>query len=609
MPAPEKTRKPRKLDIGKKGELAKKKKKQSSGNLMIILSVVGVVVLLAVGITIFFLMSGGEKPNTPPPGRGSGQMAKGNGEKDNPAGEGSNTGADMAELTNKANDLIEKLADSAKKDEAGKLLKDMLESDQVNAAPGGNLALLTLIMAKAKAGNEGAGQFLKKLATDSGNPSLAQKARKMYDENLKKENEKDLVAEVEAGDEPTSYIPNKADVVFSVQLTKFLESEFHRGVFNTGAFELKDVEKRLGVPANTVEQFIACGMKDFNQAAAIVRTTTPISWDDVKKTMHLEEAGTTIKGKTYYLGKVDFMTEFLGQRIPGIEALRDKAAFWRVDSRTLVYADETTMKDLLENPPEKDKNPTPPPSAVIPGGDSLNQGSTGGALGDASAGTGGNNSLTLGSASGGAGASTPPGLGSANGGAGNGNQLPGGKGGGGSAAAGNGTGDNSDKTGKAVQPSRRERFMTIDPRMRRLILLTEDSKQDSLVLFVDKATSKVPVLVNYVQYLDQLPSVKSKEIDALVLLLPAVTGSPSMRLGVACKTRSVVRDISAEIEKLLTRIGKEDFHDLFGYDFKLIQTQSEENSQPGVGGIGGGNGLILGGGDTRWRRLAPPYGR
>ena len=171
MPAPEKTRKPRKLDIGKKGELAKKKKKQSSGNLMIILSVVGLVVLLAVGITIFFLFSGPDKPNTPVPGKGAGQMAKGNGEKDTPAGEGTNPGADMAELTNKANDLIDKLADSAKKDEAGKLLKDMLESDQVTKASGGTTLLLSLIMTKAKAGNEGAGQFLKKLATDSGNPS------------------------------------------------------------------------------------------------------------------------------------------------------------------------------------------------------------------------------------------------------------------------------------------------------------------------------------------------------------------------------------------------------------------------------------------------------
>ena len=257
----------------------------------------------------------------------------------------------------------------------------------------------------------------------------------MYDENLKKENETDLVAGVETGEEPTSYIPNKADVVFSIEMAKFSSKQNQQGVFTTGAFRLEDVNKRLGVPADTVEHFIASGMKDFNQVAAIVRTTTPMNWDDIKKTMQLEEAGTTIKGKTYYLGKVDFMTEFLGQRIPGIEALRDKAAFWRADSRTLVYADETTMKDLLENPPEKDKNPTPPPSAALPGGESPNRGNTG----DASAGTGASGGFSLGGVSGGAGGGTtaPPALGGTAGG----NQAAGGKGGGGNAAAGNETGE------------------------------------------------------------------------------------------------------------------------------------------------------------------------
>jgi hypothetical protein len=508
MPAPEKTKKPKKLDIGKKGDLARKKKKQGSGNLMIILSVVGVVVLLAVGITIFFLLSGGDKPVTPPAGKNQGQMARGNSEKENSAGDGANAGADMTDLINKANDLVDKLADSAKKEEAGKLLKDMLESDQVNKAPGGSTALLMLVMAKAKAGNEGAGQFLKKLATDSGNPSLAQKARKVYDENLKKENEKDLVAEVEAGDEPTSYIPNKADVVFSVQMSKFVASEFNRGVFSTGAFDLRDVNRRLGVPADTLEHYIACGMKDFNQAAAIVRTTTPMNWEDIKKTMHLEEAGTTIKGKTYYLGKVDFMTEFLGQRIPGIESLRDKAAFWRVDSRTFVYADETTMKDLLENPPENDKNPLPPLTNTLPGGNAPAGGGNdglassgagaGGGLQGASAGAGAGGGLQGASAGAGAGG----GLQGASAGAGAGGGLQGASAGagagGGLQGASTGPGGNNDQTpagdstSKNVTHAKRERFMTLDPRMRRLILLTEDSKQDSLVLFVDKATSKFP---------------------------------------------------------------------------------------------------------------------
>jgi len=75
MSAPEKTKKPKKLDKGKKSDLAKKQKK-SSGNLMIILSVVGVLVLVAVGITIFFLMSGDKEPLTPPSGKNAANLAK-----------------------------------------------------------------------------------------------------------------------------------------------------------------------------------------------------------------------------------------------------------------------------------------------------------------------------------------------------------------------------------------------------------------------------------------------------------------------------------------------------------------------------------------------------
>ncbi|HQR09080.1 MAG TPA: DUF1559 domain-containing protein [Gemmatales bacterium] len=562
MPAPDKTKMPKKLDKGKKSELGKKKK--SSGNLMIILAAVGVVVLLAVGITIFFLMSGNDKSfTTPATGQNGAQLSRKTATEQPaaPSGEGAAPVMDMSEMTAKINEIIDKLTDQAKKDEAGRQLKDMFEGDLIKKVPNGRTLLLTAIMLKAKAGNDGAGDFLKQLARDTNNPTLAQAARKIYDENLLKEGEKTLALEGEAGEEPTSYIPNKADVVFAMKMNKFLESEFNRAVFTTGAFREGDVLKRLGVPANTVDQFIVSGIKDFNQVAIIVRTTIPMSWDDVKKTMHMEETGTTIKGKTYYLGKVDFMTEFLGQRIPGIEALRDKAAFWRVDTRTMVYADETTMKDLLENPPEKDKGIALPLSAALPGGDP-NQVPTGaagvpsgrpqlvpGSIGGEGA-TGGfrDNRNTAG--------------------------IPGG-------------GNNTASSTGGEKPARKERFLTIDAKLRRLIGLTQHATQDSLIVFADKATSKIPVLVSYVQYLDQLPSAKSKEIDSLVMVLPAVTGSPSLRVGVACKSRAVVRDVSIEIEKLLTRIGKDELRILFGYDFILSQQASENQANAGSGGTGG----------------------
>ncbi|MFT3881925.1 MAG: hypothetical protein QM703_20005 [Gemmatales bacterium] len=599
MPAPDKTKKPKKLDKGKKSELGKKKK--SSGNLMIILSVVGVVVLVAVGITIYFLTSGNDKPALPPVKN----MAQGTGNTKGGAEQPGNTGGEggeampfnLAEITAKINDLIDKLSDKTKKDEAAKALKDMLEGDLIKKVPDGKNLLLTAIMQKAKAGNEGAVDFLKQLAKDSSNASLAQLARKMYDDNLRKENEQSLSVEIEAGEEPTLFIPNKADVVFSMRMSKFLDSDFNRAVFTTGAFKQEDVNKRLGMPANTVDQFIVSGMKDFNQVAAVVRTTNPMNWDDIKKTMQMEESGTTIKGKTYYLGKIDFMTEFLGKRVPGIEALRDKAAFWRVDTRTFVYADETTMKDLLENPPEKDKvSITPPASSGLSGGD-------GGAIPPTGAPAGGR-----GLASQGAGGSgeTPTGAG---GGITLGNNR-GNRGGdgaaapGGDAAAGNAGADKGEKPGV---PVRTERFLTIDQKLRRLIKLTEDNDKESLIVYADKATSKFPVLMNYVQYLEQLPSTKSKEIDSLAIALPAVTGSPALRLGVACKSRTVVRDVSAEIEKLLARIGKEDMRDLFGFDFKMVQAHGD--TQTNTGGGGGRFGGDAGGGGTGGMSIGGNGGR
>lgn len=583
MPVPEKTKKPKKLDKGKKGELPKKAKK-GSGNLLIILSVVGVVVLLAVGITIFMLSGGSnESAKTNPSGVNLNRGAQQSGKTDDGAAGGA-PAVDVGELTAKMNDMIDKLADPAKSEESGKQLKELLESDQLNKAGGKNL-VLNALKDKALGGNDGAKQFLLKLSKDSSNAALAQQAKKMYEDNLKQPGDKDTAMDAEMGDDPTNFLPNKVDVVFNIRMNKFIDSEFNKGVFATGAFGRADIDKSLGMPANTVDQFVMGGMKDFNQVVGIIRTTTPYNWDDVKKTMHLEESGNTIKGKTYYLGKIDFLTELLGPRIPGIETLRTKAAFWRADVKTLVYADETTMKDLLENPPEKDKTVIPPVAASLPG-----EGSTP----PAQAGTG------AGAADGPVGLGVSGGGGSTN------------KGAGAAVGAGN-SGEAVAK--KAPDPAKPERFSTIDVRMRRLINLTEDQKLESLVLFADKTTSKVPVLVNYVTYLDRLSSVRSREIDTLAIALPSATGSPSLRLGVACKSRATVRDVSSDVEKLLTKVGKEDLHDLFGFDFKLshgsalADNQGDGGGPSSVGGKGGslfndsgsGGGLSLGGGGGRPR--------
>ena len=48
---------------------------------------------------------------------------------------------DMSEMTAKINDIIDKLADQAKKEEAGKQLKDMLEGDLIKKVPDGRTLL------------------------------------------------------------------------------------------------------------------------------------------------------------------------------------------------------------------------------------------------------------------------------------------------------------------------------------------------------------------------------------------------------------------------------------------------------------------------------------
>lgn len=565
MPAPDKSKKPKKLDKSKKGE-APKKKKGGSSNLLIILSVVGVVVLLGVGITLFMLFSGGDK--TPLPGTTGNQLANNAGNQA-PTG-GSEEGAsqpNIEELTTKASELADSLADAAKAEEAGKKLREMLDSDVINKIQGGRNAVLNAIRDKALAGNDAGRLFIRNLSRDSSNATLAQAALRIYEDSLKQAGDKDDAMVTSVGEEPTNYLPNRTDVIFHMYLNKFLNSEYNKGIFATGAFQKEDIDKSLGIPANTVEQVILGGMKDHNQVVGIIRTTSPYNWEDVKKTMQLSESGNTIKGKTYYTGKIDFLTEILGQRIPGLDALRDKAAFWRVDVKTLVYADEVTMKDLLENPPTVEKNLEPPATAALPG-------ETSGAN-NAALPAGG---LVQGPLAGGiSGGGMNGGAPSASGGESS--QKP---------AEGGNTG-----SVKLPDSSRVEKYRTLDGKMRRLIRYTEDAKVESLCLFTDKATSKVPVLVDYMIYLNRLPSVRNKEIDTVAVALPAVTGSPSLRVGVACRSRGVVREITSDIEKLMTSIGKEDLHDIFGFDFKLKQVAASTEDQQatvgsGLGGIGGG---------------------
>jgi hypothetical protein len=606
MPAPDKTKSPKKLE---KGKLPKSKKgdskKKGSSNMLLILSGVGVVVLLAVGITIFFVMNGSEEKPLAVNAKGGAQNPRGGGDPGKTDGNENNNapaGADIGEVLTKLNDSIDQLNDASKYNDAAKTLREALEGDTLRKAQDGINRLLTAIKDKAKNNsNDGAKKFLQQLMVDKSNPSLAQSAGKIYEEHLKQPGET-VTLSSEPTEEPTNYLPSKTDVVFDIKLKNFFESEYQRGVFATGAFKKEDIERRLGLQANTINQVVIGGIKDFNQVAGVIRTTSTLNWDDFKKAMQLDENGINIKGKTYYLGKIDFMTEFLHNRMPGIDALRTKAAFWRVDPLTIVYGDETTIKDLIENPPQKEK-----PMQVAENKSNDQENATGGGGAGGGGGIGGGSGIsglgTIGSGGGGAAGGD---------GGTSGRNRPGGGSGLGTVGSGGGTssgGENAQIGGgggsvQAPAAKKADRFLTIDAKMQRLIRLTLEEDKEPLIIFADKATTKVPVLTDYVMYLNQMNSVRSKEIDTLVIVLPTAKGTPSVRVGVACKTRGIVRDVSNDIEKLLTRLGKEDMRDLFGFDFRLADAPDEQNQQGGntagggfsQGGIGGESGLGLSGG-------------
>jgi hypothetical protein len=540
-------------DKGTKPASAKPAKKKSSANLQIILAAVGLVVLAGVGITLYFLFRGDDnKPAAQQPRAnqpGAGQAAV------NAAGEGAPAaGPDLSATITKVNELTDKLTDAAQKDDAARQLRDILESDVVMKAPNGRMQVLNAIKDKALTGNnDAAKEFIRDLAKDKKDQSLAAAAQKVYDENLVKPGE-EAIGEADSAIEPTNLLPNKVDVVFRLQPRKLIDSDYNKGLFASGAYRKADFDHRLGMDSQTVDQIVIGGMKDHGQAVGIIRTGTAFNWDEVRRALEIEPNGTNIKGKTYYLGKIDLLTEFLGKRIPGIESLRGRAAFWRADPRTLVYGDEQTVKGLLENPPER-QTPLPPPSAEGPEASNtpppVEEGApmAGGGAGRPNPGAGGAPPARM----------SPLQVGAA------------GTGGTGNAPQPQQPAQAQAPTQEAKEKEKPDasRFLTIDRELRRLITHVEDPKNDSLVLFADKVTTKVPVLTDYVYYLNRLPSARGKDVEMLVMVLPQVQNNPTLRLGLKCKSRRETPAIANEVEKILARVGKEEMRDMFGFEFHI----------------------------------------
>jgi len=590
MSAPSKPNKPKKsLDKAKhKGELGKKKKKGSGSNFQIMLAAGGVLTVLVIGIVLYFVWPSGNDPGTNANNANRNRPRPG-ANKDEPPVD-NQPAPDLTSSLAKAGELADQLADDKTREDATKSLHQLLDTDVVRKGDG-RLQILNIVRDKAASGTKHAEEFIVNLSKDNSNQSLALIARQIAEESFKGGQ-----SSAASGEEPTNFLPARTDVVFFVKLKHFLDSDYSKGVFARGAFERADFDRRVGMNSGNIEQVVLGGQKDYGQAVGVIRTATPFNWDEVKTALGIEGNGTTLKGKTYYLGKIDFLTEFVGSRIPGLESLRTKAAIWKADPNTLIYGDETSIRDLIENPPSKHQAPQIASNQGGGGqgsGAATPQGSGGG--GDGGSGFGVAPPIQDNGPGG------PPTVGAA------------GQGGGGRPAPTPGGGqdvpeESLDKGGK---------FLTLDPSFRRLINFTEDAKNESLVFYADAATSKVTAPALYLFLLNRLPEAKAKEVNMIAVALPQPSGDPTLRVGLACKTRGQAASVNAEVEKLLARAARDELRDLFGFEFHTNQQQAEVASgqpqgpgggfgpQDRVGAVGAGGG---GGGFGAAPPVAPGQG-
>ena len=329
-------------------EIIKISKKKGS-KMPLVLAGAGAAVFIIVGVIfIIFLMGPEEKPVP---------VARGGGESGAPAGRrgGAPDGADPVLQTNITNILM-KLANPQTREAGLKELEELLKK----ASPAEREVAAKMIEDAARS-NPAAKAFLEQLAKDKTQPALASLATGILER---------LGGSVGGGStvvsqtEPSNYLPNNTTTLLTLHASRLVSSVYQKAIITFGAFKYEDFENRLGINLSSLDQIIVGGNRDQGSILVVVRTSQDYSWDDVRQRLSISaEPQKTVKGKQYFLGKVDFLTEFLDKRLPAITSLKQKAAFHKVDDRTLVYADEETMRKWLDSPPVASKPlaPAAPP--------------------------------------------------------------------------------------------------------------------------------------------------------------------------------------------------------------------------------------------------------
>ncbi len=513
-------------------EIIKIKRKGKGNKTPLILAGVGLGVLIIVGIVIFMFMGGDNKQplavnptlHQQPPRQ-----------EDPPPR--TTEPPDAARIR----ELVAKLDKENDREAAVRELMEKVKS--------GGEARLKIIMdgleAKAKSGVDAAIELLKDLAKSADLPL----AQSMANERLDKLG---IIAHGgDARDEPTNFLPYDTQTILTISPDRILRSDYSRALFTFGAFRHEDFENRIGINLGTIEKLIIGCNKDHGHVIGIIRTSQPYVWEEVKAKLQVgDKEYRTSKGKPYFMGKVDILSEFLNHAMPPVSHLSKAAAIYKKDDRTLIYGDEATIKEFIDNPPAprvtSTTQPSSPtsPSAPDPGMPSL----TG-------AGSGGPSIAQMGGqGQGGAGTATPP------------------------------TTQDSTKP-KTPPPPKYQPYMTIDNKLRQLIELAED-KKESLGMFADSlASNGKGSIVAPLMLLKQLPAGIQEKIDMMALAVTPFESyeNPSLRGAFSSSNRTDAELVRKEFEKIITG-RKDELKDFFSFDVRVGKPEDESTTASSGGG-------------------------
>jgi hypothetical protein len=595
---------------GKRGRDEEEKAKPSKKGLFIMAGV-GVAVLVIVGIVLIFTLGGGEDKNKqakappPPPPAPPVQPQK--------------------EPDEKVRELLAK-GDQAAREEALALLTDENQETADKA-----IGAFDEEMAKVANDHGSADEFIGKFGAGLDRGKM-DKLRSAMDARIaNRYGPRDLA------DEPTNMLPKDTQVVLSVFANRFINGPVGNAIFGRGAYKVSDFDQKLGFNAGSIDQLVIGSNKEHSTVLVVIRTGEPYDFAEVKKAFRIEGAAKkTQKGKEYWLGKVDFLVEFLDKRFP-LAALKNQAAVYPKNPKTLLYGDEVTIQKYLDEPASFAAPAAAPASTPPAGGGAGAPGGYPGAPGapDAAGGAGGR--LGAGAGGGAAPAGAPggapggypgaPGGGGAPDPAGGGGRLGAGAGGGGGPPAGAGAPDPAGGAGRlgagagggagpgpqggypgapagfgpggpgfpgrggaggaapAARPEERY-FLTLDNKLfRKLIEITVNKKQPVL-LYADASKNPAPASTFY--YFDRLPGPAQRAVEAMSMALHS-DDKFILHLAALCKDKREAEPVKRDMQKILSDAAKAELRDMFGFEFQIMDAgEVQPGGGAGTGGFGPG---------------------